>query len=407
MRRSDETDAVLWRARVSRFGAAPTNCALAWMCLVALVVAVAPERGHRAQQLVATVSDPQKLTSQTGTSGGAWIPTESFWGELLRGTIFAPPRSSRYDDGDNRALRSGLTRALPQESRSSPPRVSLPLRGKDRRKSNDEDDEAEERPAPTRTYRTMCVRLCDGYYWPVNYAVTQDKFKDDAATCARTCGGPGEAKLYTYRNPGGEIDDMEDSDGKAYKKLQTAFLFRTKYEASCKCRPHPWEEASADRHKAYAYVADARKGDRVAQQKLKDLRVKLQVEAQIAIKTKADLARAKTAAKAAALAPATTIAAAAKPEQAVGVAENADPAPASEPLTVLAVRKPTLIKGSQIQSGNLRSVPVIGSVAEGTAVKQSSTVRLRLGSHVVKEVPVSSRWSKRAADAVDPRVVQR
>ena len=89
----------------------------------------------------------------------------------------------------------------------------------------------------------------------------------------RSCGA--EARLFVYRNPGSEIEDMEDLDGRPYKKLATAFRYKTKYDEACKCRPHPWEEASTSRHKVYALEVAKAKGSRTADAELKDLRTKL------------------------------------------------------------------------------------------------------------------------------------
>ena len=49
---------------------------------------------------------------------------------------------------------------------------------------------------------------------------------------------------------------MVDREGAAYKKLSTAFLYRTKYESACTCKAHPWEEASLAKHRAYAELAE-------------------------------------------------------------------------------------------------------------------------------------------------------
>jgi hypothetical protein len=119
------------------------------------------------------------------------------------------------------------------------------------------------------TYRTVCVRLCDGYYWPISFATTRSTFERDAAKCEASCGG---AKLYVYRNPGEEPDDMVDLRGQPYKRLTTAFLYRTQYDAQCKCQPHPWEEAARLRHRIYALEAAARQGDRKAASELQGIR---------------------------------------------------------------------------------------------------------------------------------------
>jgi hypothetical protein len=45
---------------------------------------------------------------------------------------------------------------------------------------------------------------------------------------------------------------MIDLTGQPYVKLGTAFRYRVSYDSACKCRPHPWEEASRLQHLSYA-----------------------------------------------------------------------------------------------------------------------------------------------------------
>jgi hypothetical protein len=90
----------------------------------------------------------------------------------------------------------------------------------------------------------MCVRLCDGYYWPISFATDKAHLRRDSRRCNRSCSAP--AGLYYYPNPGGVPEDMVSLDGVPYKSLGTAFLFRASYDASCKCRPHPWEKEALE-----------------------------------------------------------------------------------------------------------------------------------------------------------------
>jgi hypothetical protein len=110
-----------------------------------------------------------------------------------------------------------------------------------------------------RTYRTLCVRLCDGYYFPVSFSVGRRQFARDARVCTSRCGSG--ARLFVYRNPGGDIRDLKDLEGRPYDKLDTAFLYRTQYLSDCKCQPDPWEAEAADRHRKYALAA-AGQGER-------------------------------------------------------------------------------------------------------------------------------------------------
>jgi hypothetical protein len=131
--------------------------------------------------------------------------------------------------------------------------------------------EARPRRVFSETYRTVCVRLCDGSFVPVSFATTRDKFDNDAAKCENSCQGGG-TRLFVYRNPGEEPENMEDLNGNPYRGLPTAFLYKTKYDESCKCRPHPWEEASRNQHRIYALEAQRGNGNRAVSEELKTLR---------------------------------------------------------------------------------------------------------------------------------------
>lgn len=126
-------------------------------------------------------------------------------------------------------------------------------------------------------FRTVCVRLCDGYFFPISFSTTRDRFPHDEDTCQSRCSSP--AKLYVYRNPGQDPEDMVDMDGRPYSNLRTAFLFRTTYDASCKCNAHPWEPEAQLRHRIYALEAQRGKGNRVAAAELKELRAAQAAEA--------------------------------------------------------------------------------------------------------------------------------
>lgn len=120
------------------------------------------------------------------------------------------------------------------------------------------------------TYRTVCVRLCDGYYWPVSFATTPARFAKDEQSCSRQCSSP--AKLYVYRNPGAEPEEMTDLSGAPYSKLATAFLYRTEYKEDCECKPDPWSNEALMRHRVYALEERQRKGDKAARAELARLK---------------------------------------------------------------------------------------------------------------------------------------
>lgn len=112
------------------------------------------------------------------------------------------------------------------------------------------------------TYRTVCVRMCDGYYFPISAATTKSRFARDERACQSRCGSA--ARLFTYPTDGGSPETMTDVRGRDYASLATAFLYRTRYDASCKCRPHPWEPDSIKAHQLYATVAWQKKARQLA-----------------------------------------------------------------------------------------------------------------------------------------------
>ncbi len=102
-----------------------------------------------------------------------------------------------------------------------------------------------------KSYRTMCVRTCDGFFFPVSFATSKNRLKKDERVCKSSCGAP--AKLYYYPNPGADIEDMVSYRGnKKYKKQKYAFLYKTKFVASCRCKPEPWTQAAKQTHAKYA-----------------------------------------------------------------------------------------------------------------------------------------------------------
>jgi len=103
-------------------------------------------------------------------------------------------------------------------------------------------------PAPNAplagTYRTLCVRTCDGYYFPVSYSTVPGKFADDEQLCRRMCPAT-EVTLYSHRNPGEDVSRAVSMSGRVYSDLPTAFSYRKQYNAACSCRlpGQSWAEA--------------------------------------------------------------------------------------------------------------------------------------------------------------------
>jgi Protein of unknown function (DUF2865) len=85
------------------------------------------------------------------------------------------------------------------------------------------------------TYRTLCVRLCDGYYFPVSFSTLPQHFDRDADACQSKCAAPVE--LYYHQNPGSEVEQAVSHKTKQpYSSLKVAKLYRTKYLPGCSCK---------------------------------------------------------------------------------------------------------------------------------------------------------------------------
>jgi hypothetical protein len=94
------------------------------------------------------------------------------------------------------------------------------------------------------TFRTVCVRTCDGAYFPVSFATYQARFQDDEKTCKALCPAT-EASLFAYRNPGEDINQAVSISGQPYSSLPNAFKFRTEFNPSCACKAagQTWSDA--------------------------------------------------------------------------------------------------------------------------------------------------------------------
>ncbi len=112
-------------------------------------------------------------------------------------------------------------------------------------------------PAYGGSYKTVCVRTCDGFYWPVSRSVTSERFETDAKRCDASC--VGEAKLYYQHKNSDDPKSMVGLDGTPYTALKTAFLYRKTLINGCGCKPAPWSVAERFRHQEYKVADDAKK----------------------------------------------------------------------------------------------------------------------------------------------------
>ncbi len=101
-----------------------------------------------------------------------------------------------------------------------------------------------------RTYQTMCVRLRDGYYWPINFSQTRRGLQRDRLKCQKSCNGP--VALFYKPSTSDDIANMRDEKGQLYKDLENAYLYRTEYVKEAQCKPQPWSKEATLKHADYA-----------------------------------------------------------------------------------------------------------------------------------------------------------
>lgn len=86
------------------------------------------------------------------------------------------------------------------------------------------------------TYRTLCVRQTDGYYFPISFSTVKDRFDKDQATCQSMCPGT-TVELYHHKMPSEDSEDMVNyRTGKEYAKEPFAFAYRKSVDLDQKCR---------------------------------------------------------------------------------------------------------------------------------------------------------------------------
>jgi len=102
-------------------------------------------------------------------------------------------------------------------------------------------------------YTTMCVRTCDGFYFPLHQNEHPRNFARDAQTCASKCGSA--ARLFYFPLRSGNPATMIDLEGRRYVDEPQAFAFHRSIVQGCACKPQPWSAEAAARHQKYSAEA--------------------------------------------------------------------------------------------------------------------------------------------------------
>ena len=111
------------------------------------------------------------------------------------------------------------------------------------------------------SYRTFCVRECDGFYYPLGEASTPGSFLADEAKCKSSCSSP--AKLFYSAVPGGDAGEMVALTGERYGEIANAFRYRSEYVEGCACKPKPWSAEAKAMFDRRAVLATRTQGERI------------------------------------------------------------------------------------------------------------------------------------------------
>jgi hypothetical protein len=104
---------------------------------------------------------------------------------------------------------------------------------------------------PFATFRTVCVRLCDGYYFPVSFSTLPNHFDRDAELCESKCAAP--AELFYHQNPGAGMEQaVSHRSRQPYANLKTAFRYRKEYVPGCSCKQAEYVPQAGQERRAEA-----------------------------------------------------------------------------------------------------------------------------------------------------------
>jgi hypothetical protein len=98
----------------------------------------------------------------------------------------------------------------------------------------------------------ICVRTCDGGFFPISYSARSSNLDDLATMCRALCPNA-EVKLYTA-SQSKVLSSALSIDGEAYSDHPNAHKFETTYDPSCGCKPpgQSWAEALAEAERLIA-----------------------------------------------------------------------------------------------------------------------------------------------------------
>jgi hypothetical protein len=91
------------------------------------------------------------------------------------------------------------------------------------------------RAAPAPAPRPVCVRQCDGYFFPLPASAAPTTDADAEAVCRALCPSASVA-LYFLPGRSDRIEDAANARGEPYSALPAAFRYRSAGAPACGCR---------------------------------------------------------------------------------------------------------------------------------------------------------------------------
>lgn len=125
--------------------------------------------------------------------------------------------------------------------------------------TRDAEIEAED-DRPAGGSQAICVRTCDGGFFPMITKARSSNLDDLETLCKALCPNA-EVKLYT-RSPWGALEGAVSVAGEPYSDLENAFKYQKSYDSTCGCKPpdKSWAEALQE---AESILAERHKKDQV------------------------------------------------------------------------------------------------------------------------------------------------
>ncbi len=114
--------------------------------------------------------------------------------------------------------------------------------------------------APTGGPLAVCVRTCDGGFFPVSYSARRGDLGPLQELCTALCPNT-EAKIYT-RSMSRDMHSAVSASGEPYANMPNAFRYEKVADKTCTCKPpdRSWVEALTE---AEQMLGERRKGDMI------------------------------------------------------------------------------------------------------------------------------------------------